>query len=431
MSRAWSVVGAVALVGVLGACSEQSPTSLDPDGIPFAVRTFEVEIPWSDFGRSVQSFSGFGVPADVGLVVLANAFEGVLDARGLVRFDTFPTFVTVRNAEGSLVADTAITLLGGSIIADVIVPPADSVGSWEFAAGALSQEWSVRSATWEAAVDTIGELVPWTEPGAGPVRPIGVGTLELSDTTDSVLVTLDSLTLAEWRDPESDRSMRFDLLTPDRRVRATNFRIRLDIGSTIDADTTVVREVALRQRTFIYSPAPEAPDGTLRVGGAPAWRTVFGLDIPTVLDGPQELCDLVGCPYALTPSAVNRASLVLRTRGSPPGFEPQDTLVVDTRPVLAPDALPKSPLGDSFVGGSFIGSEAFREGAEEPVEIQITSFVRAQVDPDADGSEPSTIALLSAFEPIDVALAEFDGPDDEGAPRLRLFVTVSERVTFR
>lgn len=431
MSRVANVLAVTLLVGGVGACAEESPTSIDPEGVPFEIRTVEIELPWSEFGTGVESFDGFGTPSDIGLVILADGFMGVLDSRALVRFRTFPSLINVRNAEGTLVTDTVITFRAGRIIADAVVSQADSIGTWEFQAGALTQPWDVASATWESAIDSVGVTVPWDTPGADPVRLIGAGALDLADGADSVVIELDAETLAEWQDSAADRSMRFDITTENERVRFSNFRLRLDIGSSIDTDTTVVREVDLLEQTFIYTPSPDDPDGVIRIGGAPAWRTVFGLDVPTVLTGPEALCEVAGCPFRLTPEALNRASLVLRTRESPVAFQPQDSVFLDTRPVLAPDALPKSPLGNSFIGNFTLGPDAFGDAAGEPFEFQITSFVRALVDPEADGSEPSTIALLGTFEPLDIALAEFAGPDEDGAPRLRLLVTVSDQVTYR
>lgn len=429
--RSWLVCAAALLVGGVGACAETSPTSLDPDDVPGQIRTVEVEIPWSEFGTTLQSFSGFGRPADIGVVLVADGFAGVLNSRALVRFPALPTSATVRDSSGALVIDSAVTVQGGRIIFNAIVSDADSTGAWEFTASELTQPWDPSSATWESAVDSGGLVVAWDEPGAGPVRLIDSAVLQLADTADSIVIELDAQTIASWGDSASERSVRFDLASPDTRVRLGNVRVRYELGSSIDPDTTVVAEVSSRGSTFVYTPGPGDPAGVIRTGGAPAWRSVFGLDIPTVLNGPEALCEVAGCPYTLEPGALNRASIVLRTRSSPTGFEPQDTVFLDTRPVLAPDVLPKSPLGGSFIGSISVPPGAFGTGSGEPLEVQITGFVRGLLDPDADGSEPSSIALLSAFEPLDVAVVEFDGPLDPGAPLLRLLVTVSDRVNYR
>jgi len=425
---AWA---AVALVGVLGACEEQSPTSLDPDDVPARIRTVEVEIPWAEFGTTLESYPGFGAPSDIGVALVADAYQGVLDSRALLRFPSLPRSTTVRDSSGALVRDTLATVEGGRIVFDVIVPPGDSTSVLDFTASALSQRWDRFTATWESAIDSVGETQAWDEPGAGPVRFIGSGSLQLADTVDSVSIVLDAQTIAEWGAADAERSARIDVTTGDARVRLANARLLLDLGSTIDPDTTVATEVGVSEQTFIYTPEPADPDGVIRAGGAPAWRSVFGLDIPTVLNAPAELCEIAGCPYTLTPQALNRASIVLRTRPSPAGFQPRDSVFLDARPVLAPEVLPKSPLGGSFIGSVTLAPEAFQDGGAEPFEVQITNFVTALLNEQSAGSAPTSIALLSTFEPLDASLVEFDGPDDPGAPRLRLLVTVSDRVNFR
>ena len=75
-----------------------------------------------------------------------------------------------------------------------------------------------------------------------------------------------------------------------------------------------------------HGPPTLAEIDGMRVGGAPAWRTVLDVSLPTTLDGPQALCATVGCPFALGPQHVTYAALQLRTRLSPMAFQPTDTI---------------------------------------------------------------------------------------------------------
>ncbi len=421
------------LVGVFAACEEQSPTSIDPDGVPLEVRTVEIEIPWSEFGGRFESFGGFGSPSLIGAPVVARSLGGLVDARSLVQFDTLPTGVAVRDSAGVLVTDTLITFRSGQLIVVADTVGVDSLTEWTFAAGVLEQTWDPRTATWEASVDSVGEQAAWDEPGAGPVRPLGEATAVVGESEDSLRFDLDLQTIAEWADStDSPRSARVDLVAGAERVRIRNVSLRLEIGSSVAPDTTVFRTVRSLRETFVYTPEPDAPDAVARAGGAPSWRTVLGLDIPDQVNGPAELCELAGCPFTLTSGSLSRASLVLRSRASSPAaFQPVDSVVLDVRPVLAPDALPKSPLGNSIVGQASLGPDAFGESPGEPFEIPITDFVRAILDAEEGENPPADLALLSLVEPLDLAFVEFDGPGDAGAPVLRLLVTVSDSVTYR
>lgn len=436
-SRAFGRASLAALlacaVGVFGACQDESPVSVDPDGVPVQVRTVEVEIPWSEVGARFASFGGFGSPSQIGAVLLANDLGGLVDVRGLIRFDTFPSGVAVRDTTGVLVTDTLITIRSGELIVRPDTSGVDSLTSWTFAAGVLDQPWDVRTATWEAAVDSVGGRTPWIEPGAGPVRSLGERTVLVGEAGDSLRFALDSATLATWADSvDAERTVRLDLLSDGQRVRIRDASLRLEIGSSAAPDTTVVRTVPLLRETFIYTPEPDAPEGVARAGGAPSWRTVLGLDVPTVLNGPAELCELAGCPFTLRPGSLSRASLVLRSREtSPSAFQPVDSVFLDVRPVLAPGALPKSPLGGSLIGQTSIGPEAFGSSPGQPLEIPITAFIRDILGAEEGENPPRDLALLTVVEPLDLSYVEFDGPDDPGAPVLRLLVTVSDPVRYR
>jgi hypothetical protein len=205
-------------------------------------------------------------------------------------------------------------------------------------------------------------------------------------------------------------------------------RLQNDITPSIKRDTTVVRTAQTTVLTFIYTPRPAAPTSGLRIGGAPAWRSVIHTQIPGVLTGPPDLCALVGCPFELTPERINHASLVLQTRPSDPlAFQPQDSVIVDTRAVLAPERLPKAPLGPTL-GVRALAPDLF--GTPQQVSIPITGFVRAQIAEDTTGAvpPPRSLALLALPEPPSISFGSFAGPGGVGAPFLRLIVTNSPPV---
>jgi len=209
-------------------------------------------------------------------------------------------------------------------------------------------------------------------------------------------------------------------------LQVVRARLRVLMRPTLDPDTLVEDTVRLLNRTFVYDPPPSAAVG-VRVGGAPASRTVMSVTVPP-LTGPPELCAAVTCPYTVQSAQVSYAALTLRTRETEAAFLPVDSLRVDARAVLSPVTLPKSPLGSSESGGlgTPIAAAAFAPAGSVTVDVPITSFVRTLLGgPTADGwPPPSTLALMAAFEPSSLAFASFYGPTEPGEPVLRMILTV-------
>ena len=433
--RLWpgaALLAAAALV----ACDDELPTSVDGDLIPVDPVTVEVRIPWSAFASDLAVWGGYGSPRQLGHGILARDFEGTLDARTLARFTTIPRVASVRDTTGTVRPDSALTYVGGRLLLrfDTLASTADAPVT--VSAGRTLHRWDVSSATWELAVDTLGVQDPWPEEGGGPVAPMGTAAWDPAE-GDSALVELDSAMVAALTDTaDVERGIRLSLETPGERLQVSGVSLRLDARPSINPDTVVQLTAIDRELTFIYAPFPEPPPEGVRVGGVPAWRTTFGVRLPETLSGPPALCAAVGCPLRLTPEAVSHAELVLTTRPtSPAAFQPTDTVRLDVRAVLAPERLPKAPLGGSFLAslgltGAPIPASAFAAGGARTVAVPLTPFVRALVDEVEEGEDPppSTLALLSVFEPISISFASFVGPGEAGEPYLRLLVTASDPV---
>jgi hypothetical protein len=182
-----------------------------------------------------------------------------------------------------------------------------------------------------------------------------------------------------WNDTASaEQGARIDALTEGVRLEAYTFRLHLTTRPSSNPDTLVDLTVGTRWRSFIYEPVLETPESVLRVGGVPAWRTVFDMDFPTVLDGPPELCQKVDCPVEITPESLNSASLFLTTTEPTAGFRPSDTLRIDVREVLEPVRLPKSPLGTSLAGlyGVRVPPVYFGDSVGSRVEVPLAAYIR-------------------------------------------------------
>ncbi len=186
----------------------------------------------------------------------------------------------------------------------------------------------------------------------------------------------------------------------------------------------------------MYDPVPTPPTDGFRVGGVPAWRSVFGIAVPTELDGPPELCAEVGCPFELKPQHVSYASLNLTSRTTALAYQPTDSIGIDVRAVLSPADLPKSPLSASLApsaSGFRVAGDVFGSTPEQLVELPITNFVKGYLaGPDPSGRPPpNTLALLAAGEPSTFWYASFFGPGGATEPVLKLILTVSRPMELQ
>lgn len=416
----------------LAGCDEETPTAVAQDLVPVSPRTVEVRLPWEEFATGLEVFGGFGSPEQLGRGVLANDFRGVLDARTLAAWAPIGPRVSVRDTTGTTVTDSVFRFTGGRLVLRFDTLSSTNEGPVTVSAHRVLHDWHSTTVTWTAAVDTAGDRRLWPVPGGGPAELLASGEWD-PETGDSLLIELDSLAVRSWTDTaEAGRGVRLDVETGGVRLDLNSLQLRYQGVPSVRPDTVIDFSAGTRRLTFIYTPFPEPPPQGIRIGGAPAWRTVIRTDIPRVLTGPPELCAALGCPFELTTQNLNHASLVLHSRTvEPAAFQPSDTVRLDVRPVLAPDRLPKSPLGPSFVagGGRPVPPEAFGEGAPQRIAIPITTFVRSQISETEEGEEPpNTLALLSAFEPLSISFASFVGPGEEGEPFLRLIITRSDTV---
>ena len=426
-------MGLMALcAGTLVGCTEEMPTATDGDLLPTEVLTVEVSLPFAQFGRDLQRFSGFGTPYSLLTIVVAREYQGELEARGLVRWAPVATVLSVMDSTGATRPDSSLTFLSGRVVAVIDTLTSVFDGPVTLAAGALQDTWHPHTPTWELAVDTIGERAPWTSPGGGPVHPMGTGewTLEQGDT---LIIELDSADLGIWTDSATTSTgLRLEAETAGARMVIRGVQLRLNARPSSNPDTVVEMVVSTNGATFVYDPPPVPSDSGIVIGGAPAWRTVFQVELPEFLDGPPELCAKVGCPFELDADAVSFAALVLTTEAAPPAYQPKDTVRLDVRTVLAPAALPKSPLGAAMAGalGHALPPEYFGVSAGVEVSIPITGYVKTLIGGETATGDPvpTTIALLSVQEPSALELATFQGLEGANPPYLKLILTLGDRI---
>jgi hypothetical protein len=412
------------------ACDEELPTIEEEDLFPLVARTVEVRLPFSQFGGELQTFGGFGATSALPVGIVARRFGGTLDARTLVRFGRYPTSATVRDTTGTSRSDTTLTFRGGQIRILVDTARVDGEGPITLAGGAIQAPWHPPSATWTQAVDTLEGALDWPEPGAGPVHPLG--TVDWNpEEGDSVFLDVDSAMVAAWADTaDLARGFRLSTDTEGARLRILSVSLVLETKPSVNPDTTVFLSVGAENLTFAYDPPPPVTENELRLGGAPSWRSTLELGLPEEIEPSPAFCAEVECPLRLDPEAVTFASLVLTSASIEAAFQPTDTLFMDVRPALAPDRLPKSPLGGPIVFGQPLPPDYFAEGEAAKVELPLTGFVRDLVRGETlrGDDAPTTLTFLSSFEPQALEYASFDGPGRPGEPFLRLIVTLSDRV---
>ncbi|MCG6954596.1 MAG: hypothetical protein LJF04_01280 [Gemmatimonadetes bacterium] len=436
MNRTKNLTVAVMLAVAAAACTQQDPTSVDNALLPEQPVTTELTFPWSDFASNVAVYGGYGVPPELGTGVVAKAFDGELDARTLVRFATYPLSAVVQDSLGTTLTDYDLTFHGGRVVAFFDTVASEVPGPVTLDLGVLHTNWDVRTASWSMAVDTVGGQEAWPEPGAGPAESFTTAVWDPS-AGDSAVFVLDSAQALAWQAQDSVtdsttvvQGARLSLLTPGARLKLTSVALRLDTRSSLNPDTALVLTVGRTDLTFVYTPAPAPPTDGMRVGGVPAWRTVFDVNVPTTLSSPPTLCAAVKCPVKLNSSQVTYAALVLHTKKEDPAFQPSDSVALDVRPVFDPTALPKAPLGSSLIAtglGRRLSASLFDTGDGTAVEVPITEWVQAVIA-DTTKTGPRTLALLSAFEPNDISYASFYGPDSPFAPSLRMVITAGPAV---
>lgn len=404
-------------------CTEKISTAPDLGFLQVNPRTAEVVIPFDDFVDEILVFGGHGSTADIdhGLVAVDH---GGLNARTLVLLGFYPT--NSDQQPGTLIFSDGRIVIFFDTLRGIVDSPVD------IEVFQVVEDWHPRSMTWDFAVDTAGEQRAWSQPGGGLTTLLGGATFRPAQ-GDSVSIPIDSATVVALGEVIDGRPSGL-LVTgaePGVFLQVVDVVLRLTSRTAQVPGQVFEETVVVFNLGFMFDPAPTAPLGWLRVGGTPSWRTVFTMSIPRLVTGTPEICGSVGCQVDLTEVEVNLAELVLTARQTQLAWQPQDTTRVDIRPVLNPELLPKSPLGDPVAAvPKGVPPEFFSVQAGTEVLLSLTSLVAQIFDTAAEtGTVPVTsIALFTAPEPGLIGFASFEGPGGPGAPVLRLLYTVANPV---
>jgi hypothetical protein len=435
-SQATGVLGGALLLLTAG-CGEQLPTFPFQREIPVDANSFEVRIPLAEFASNIRILGGFGLAADLRSATVANGFgDGdPLTAHALIRVDTLPSEIITADSLGDVGVDRDFTIPGGRLVVRLDTIGARPTSNITLSADALGESWDFFTATWTMAADSVTRADPWTQPGGGAVTPLGSGAWDTeAEGSDSLVIELDSAGVALIQDMEAPAAggVRIRLEDAGERVRIRSVSLVGNARPSFKPDTLVDFSANVPETTFIFDQGPQANPGEWIIGGVPAFRTLMDINIPTELPGDPELCALVECPITLTPELLLFASVVLTGADVQTQFFPLDTLLIDARGVVDPDALPRSPLGEPVIPTSALaGPELFRPETEDrTLQIPVTFYVQDLIRGETPGGDPvfPTLALLTPFEPFSFEVMRFQGAGTEGEPYLRLLLTVGGEV---
>jgi hypothetical protein len=420
----------------LAACSDTIPTSGDPGLIPVDAETFVVELPWSAFGADFRVDGGYGSARDLPNAILSRVEEGDGHSRGLIRWTRFPAAVpVVLPGNETPVNDTIWTPVGGDLILRVDTARVIGGESFQIDVDRVLEPFDPATAGWVQAVDTVGDRRAWSTPGGG--QRVRLGSTQWEPALgDSIFIPLDSATAVLLSDPDQAHRA-VAVSTPDdgAYLRLFDAFLRLRVRPSLQPDSTRFLQPVNKEITFIHSGVVGDSDDRIAVGGVPAVRTSFRFELPASVTASGSVCGgPPTCQVELTADRVVYAGLLLTSVvPADPLLAPVDTISVDLRPVLAPQLLPRAPLGLPLQAAARrVPPSAFRDEPGRTVEIAVTRYFRDLIRGPEPGEDAltSTVSIMVASEPSGLGVATFGGPASAVPPRLRLILTRSAGVTL-
>lgn len=401
--------GILALLALTG-CANDVPTATGTELFPAGTEmtTVDLVLPASEFLTGDTVYDGFSSVRSVNYLLVANQFDGALDAHTLVRFGAFPDSVTYTSGS-STVTDSVFTYGTGRVTALIDTLASVPSTSVVLRLYALEQPWDSSSATWQNASEAGGAEVPWRTPGGTLGRLIAETTWVRGDTLsrDTVSWQVDSLSMKEIATP-GFAGLAITAAQAGTRVQLRQPDVVANAHPASRADTTVKVTPGSFAQTFVFNPPVPQPAGAFRVGGVTGARTVLrlGLDhqVPSCAD------PAAGCPtVSLRDVTLNRAVLLLEALPAASGFRPTVPNFLQIRPVLEPALGRHGSLGDLLTQDS-IPTELFQAPGGQTASVDVTSLFQTYAD-----SSAVSLALLSVSKSPSFGALWFTN-----TPRLRL-----------
>lgn len=341
--RSVFTLAAVAVSLLATACTDRSPTLLGDDFFPGGrPATVQVLLPADSFFRAHGDFAGFPASAlSPNFLIIAEDFAGELDAHALLRF--VPPAETPEFTQGGTTRRDSIRAL----TAGRLVAPIDSASSaagpqavfrlWE-----LAQGYHPPTVTWELAVDTTGNRVPWVEPGGTRGALLAETVWEAAAAGDSISFALDSA--AVNRIVAADFPGLLVTVSSGARVQMRSFVLRTGAHpARANPDTVIPINISGGSQTYIFSPDQPRSATALEVGGIRSARTLFNVNLSTTVPACAPGGPACG-RLPLRDVRVNEVALLFRPVPTPGGFQPLDTVPLILSQIDEPELGARAPL---------------------------------------------------------------------------------------
>jgi hypothetical protein len=401
---------------VAAACTDKSPTVTGDEFFPGGGRPVTLQTILADpaIFHDRGSFSGYPPGPDFpSHVLVANKFGGTLDAHGLMKITGFPT--RINYTQGSSVRNDSLFTYGAGTLVARIDSAGSRVASTTLRFRDAAQPWDRSTATWTVAFDTGGVRSLWTQPGGTPGAAVGQVTWNPADAGDSLVIDLDSLTVARMAD-STYAGMLLTTDQPGSRVQVTSFVLRTRVHpKSASPDTAIAQTITGNLGTYIFNPDPPSSGGQWEVGGVRSARSLFDLNLDQTVPG----CAAGGAPCAalrLRDVSLNEVAVLLRPVAPPPAFATLDSIPLSIRRVLDPDLGFRAPLS------SVVSSRVAYHPGDTLVAVPITDFTKTAI---ARDTLSGSFALLSEPAANTFGLVWF-----QPAPRLRITYTLPARASL-
>lgn len=390
--RRLAIPAALLAVAAATGCSDDLPTAGGADRFPGgqAPVTVELLLTGAELFTGATVHDHFADPLAASYGLIAEDFDGGLDAHTLARFREFPASVTY-SAGGVSHTDSTYELVSAELrtVVDSTASEGPS-GSAILQVWELLEPWDSTAVSWENAA--AGD--PWTVPGGTPGELLAEAVWARADTVlrDTVVWQLGAAAVGRLA-AENANGVVITSATPGTRLQIGAVRLRVTVRPESTPDTTLTVDVVSGARNFVFTPAPPAPAGVYRVGGITGARTNLQLDLPEAVPSCQPIGFLPGpgpgpncIPVPLREVTINLAELVLDPIPVPSGFRPAGTPQLQIRRILEPELGRLAPLGQALVADT-VSAQWFRDGATGgPARMNLTNAVRAALQTSEEGA---------------------------------------------
>lgn len=423
--RARAVLALLPLLAA-AACKDETPTLSGDEFFPGGSRpvTLEAIIPASQFLAALGAFSGYESAHTFPELVVANQYQGVLNAHALQRYD-FPDTLNF-SQDGASKSDPNYGVRGGRLVITVDSLGSRLTGTTTVQAFELAQAYDPVTASWELAIDSGGVHTAWTQPGGTTGPLLGQGTYAHA-AGDSVVISIDSASLARIR-PNGFPGVLL-AVSNGARLQISSSVLRLQARPTNAArDTTIAVDVPFSAGVFVFTPQPPTPAGSWLAGGVNAARTLFSVDLDQPLPGcaPPATC----AALRLKDVELNRVSLLLKPVAPVAGFDPLQPVSLTLWTVDEPELGRRAPLGHLALDGVIAGGQLVNQfvnqlPADTLVELPLTLTTLSAIQKD---SLQLSFALLGQTPPSGgFAGRSFGMVRFDPLPRLRVVYTLPTR----